>query len=54
MPFPSPGDLPDPGIETASPAVQADSEPPVKPKEPVSFSPNHYGQAKPGWQKLKG
>ena len=52
--FPSTGDLPNPGIETASPAVQADSEPPVKPKEPVSFSPNHYGQAKPGWQKLKG
>ena len=23
--FPSPGDLPDPGIETASPALQADS-----------------------------
>jgi len=25
LPFPSPGDLPDPGIETASPALQADS-----------------------------
>ena len=23
LPFPSPGDLPDPGIETASPALQA-------------------------------
>ena len=33
MPFPSPGDLPDPGIEPGSPAFQADvltSEPPVK------------------------
>ena len=33
--FPSPGDLPDPGIETRSPAFQADaltSEPPGKPK----------------------
>ena len=27
LPFPSPGDLPDPGIETASPALQADSLP---------------------------
>ena len=26
-PFPSPGDLPDPGIEPASPALQADSVP---------------------------
>ena len=32
--FPSPGDLPDPGIEPGSPALQADSlpsEPPGKP-----------------------
>ena len=28
MPFPSPGDLPDPGIELGSPALQADSLPP--------------------------
>ena len=27
LPFPSPGDLPDPRIETASPALQADSLP---------------------------
>ena len=34
MPFPSPGDLPDPGIEPGSPALQANalpSEPPGKP-----------------------
>ena len=34
LPFPSPGDLPDPGIEPGSPAFQADaltSEPPGKP-----------------------
>ena len=33
LPFPSPGDLPDPGIELKSPALQGDtllSEPPVK------------------------
>ena len=27
LPFPSPGDLPDPGIEALSPALQADSLP---------------------------
>ena len=35
LPFPSPGDLPDPGIKRRSPALQADSvlsEPPGKPK----------------------
>ena len=34
-PFPSPGDLPNPGIEPKSPALQVDSspaEPPGKPK----------------------
>ena len=36
LPFPSPGDLPDPGIEPGSPTLQADvlsSEPPGKPWE---------------------
>ena len=35
LPLPSPGDLPDPGIEPGSPAFQADaltSEPPGKPR----------------------
>ena len=35
LPFPSPGDLPDPGIESRSPTLQAaslPSEPPGKPK----------------------
>ena len=35
LPFPSPGDLPDPGIKPSSPAMQADaltSEPPGKPR----------------------
>ena len=34
LPFPSPGDLPDPGFEPGSPALQADafqSEPPGNP-----------------------
>ena len=42
LPFPSPGHLPDPGIEPRSPAMQADallSEPPGKPqsKQRLSF-----------------
>ena len=35
LPFPSPGDLPDPGIEPGSPALQADAltyEPPESPQ----------------------
>ena len=37
LPFPSPGDLPNPGIEPKSPTLQVDSlpyEPPGKPKNP--------------------
>ena len=36
LPFPFPGDLPDPGIEPGSPTLRADalpSKPPGKPKE---------------------
>ena len=64
LPFPSPGDLPNPGIEPWSLAMQADalpSEPPGKPKTKCSaiilqhFAPgNHYypdvqGEMKPIW-----
>ena len=41
LPFPSPGDLPDPGIKPMSPALQADaltSEPPGKPEELLLLS----------------
>ena len=34
-PFPSPGDLPDPGIEPGSPSLQADSLPSEPPRKPV-------------------
>ena len=40
LPFPSPGDLPDPGIKPRSPALQADalpSEPPGKPQYDTSI-----------------
>ena len=45
LPFPSPGDLPDPGMEPGSPALQADSlpyEPPkyiLRPKQSTYSSP---------------
>ena len=45
LPFPSPGDLPDPGIEPRSSAFQADalpSEPPGKPIENLSLCQNLY------------
>ena len=55
LPFPSPGDLPDPGIEPRSPALQADaltSEPPGKPPifaiaKPLQVSglPGSWGQS---------
>ena len=34
LPFPSPGDLPDTGIEHGSPALQADSLPAELPRKP--------------------
>ena len=39
LPFPSPGDLPDPGIEPGSPALQADSLPTELP------APKHHSWA---------
>ena len=44
LPFPSPGHLPNPGIELGSPALQADtlpSEPPGKPRHCPSPWVNH-------------
>ena len=41
LPFPSPGDLPDPGIKPSSPALQVDSllsEPPGKPQKTLCKS----------------
>ena len=38
LPFPSPGDLPDPGIEPGSPALQADASP----SEPPRNMANNY------------
>ena len=37
MPFPSPGDLSDPGIELESPVLQADSLPSEPPENPIKI-----------------
>ena len=36
LPFPSPGDLPHPGIEPGSPALQADALPSEPPEKPIT------------------
>ena len=62
LPFPSLGDLPNPGIEPGSPALQADalsSEPPGKPKEAenlgfsFSFWPLQVGGLSSLWIKVR-
>ena len=57
LPFPSPGDLPDPGIKPGSPAFQADaltSEPPGKPIQvSVQLYNNPRGREERGsWRPL--
>ena len=60
LPFPSPGNLPNPGIKPGSPALQADSlpsEPPGKPtpdlRVPVKFVlKNHLAQEPESWHSL--
>ena len=55
LPFPSPGDLPDPGIKPRSPALQTDaltSEPPGKPLRPNTrgFDEEFYSESSMvGW-----
>ena len=36
LPFPSPGDLPHPGIKPGSPALQADALPSEPPEKPIT------------------
>ena len=38
LPFPSPGDLPGPGIEPRSPALQADALPSEPPGKPIDIA----------------
>ena len=48
LPLPSPGDLPNPGIESGSPALQADSLPSELPGKPW-LAANHCLISKPPW-----
>ena len=56
LPFPSPGDLPNPGIEPRSPTLQADalpSEPPGKPQHRLHLYSKRTGaQAQGGGAKI--
>ena len=47
LPFPSPGDLPDPGIEPRSPALQADALPCEPPGKPISWLRDEHKQEVP-------
>ena len=49
MPFPSPGDLPNPGIEPGSPALQADA----LPSEKTLMLGKIEGRRKRGQQKMR-
>ena len=52
LPCPPPGDLPDPGIEPTSLALQADSLPPAPPGKPHQQNYNHPPntcEAKSSW-----
>ena len=51
LPFPSPGDLPDPGIESRPPALQADSLLAELPASPPTF-PQRCGS--PLWYHILG
>ena len=42
LPFPSPGDLLNPGIEPKSPALQVDSLPAEPPGKPIIQNRSHY------------
>ena len=55
LPFPSPGDLPDPGIEPGSPALHANaltSEPPGLPRKCLLNALEKAGLGTHGWPEL--
>ena len=46
LPFPSPGDIPDPGIKHESPTLQADSSPSEPSGKPVDSTASQFIQAR--------
>ena len=54
LPFSSPGDLPDPGIEPSSPTLQADSLPSEPPGKPYLYAETYIELAyKAQYQNIK-
>ena len=55
LPFPSPGDLTNPGIKPKSPALQVDSLPAELPGKPLLgiFHPTKQGEDSPTSQRIK-
>ena len=53
LPFPSPGDLPDPGIEPRSPALQEESLPSELPGKPIQYV-SKFGKLSSGHRTGKG
>ena len=49
LPFPSPGDLPNPGIEPGSPALQTDALPSEPPGKPLNLLKWPVTRVEPGW-----
>ena len=52
LPFPSPGDLPDPGFELGSPSLQADALPSEPPGKPLELEDRTIEITQSGKQKL--
>ena len=52
LPFPSPEDLPDPGIEPRSPTLQADTLPSEPPGKPTKKGPNKHPMFSAGTLKV--
>ena len=50
LPFPSPGDLPDPGFEPGSPALQADTLPSEPPGSPALSKRSSCWKARKLWK----
>ena len=50
LPFPSPGDLPDPGNEPGSPALQADALPSEPLLSPTMFKATHLDAEPEPWE----
>ena len=53
LPFPSPGDLPDPGIEPRSPTLQADALTSAPPGKPSSYCRQVLNKSLRSWSDIR-